>query len=132
MNEETLFTISQIETRICIQSSKLQKIEKRRSFNVNINMIGGGTTIGYSSTATERVSGKTSLGASFSGHSSINHHHISGSSAAVVTSSPLSTSRMHLAFPYYFTINFIFTQAFISYRSLIAFPYKIRYESKIF
>ena len=59
-------------------------------------MIGGGTTIGYSSTATERVSGKTSLGASFSGHSSINHHHISGSSAAVVTSSPLSTSRMHL------------------------------------
>ena len=65
---------------------------------MQITMIGGGTTIGYSSTTTERVSGKTSLGASFPGHSSINHHrHISGSSpSAVVTSSPLSTSRMHL------------------------------------
>lgn len=65
-------------------------------------MIGGGTTIGYSSTATERVGGKTSFGASFLDHSSINHHrHISGPSSAaeaasVVTSSALSTSRMHL------------------------------------
>ena len=64
---------------------------------MQITMIGGGTTIGYSSTTTERVSGKTSLGASFPGHSSINHHrHISGSSSAVETSSPLPTSRMHL------------------------------------
>ena len=63
-------------------------------------MIVGDSTIGYSSTPSERLSGKTSLGASFSGHSSINHHrHTSGSSSAaatVVTSSSLPTSRMHL------------------------------------
>ena len=55
------------------------------------NMIEEGTTIGYSSTTTESVSGKP-----FPGIDHRNNHLTSGGGAATTSSNSLTTSRMHL------------------------------------